>query len=213
MQATWIETETTIDTVSCKGQDITLTNVKAMKNLVNNDIIIHPSALFEAEMQQLAKQVNVEFRDIATLLAIQAKPGLFKEGETLYKYHLQKQLFYFWKRLEKMGVAKFPEEEFVAAKNGPVPKELNNDLERLVSDGVLSVKKEKWRDTESKRIILTPKGVALAECIWGLVPDLLLEVATDVKERIFPLDPETVRHKVHQEFPQYKNSYIENDIE
>lgn len=214
MQGTWLETETVVETVDWKGKPLQLTGVKAIKNSVTGEILVHPSEISRAEIRQIAKRFNIEPRDVATLIMIQAKPGYFKEGEVLFKYHLQKQLFYLWKALEKNGYGEtLPVDDFIPAKNGPKPKNLDADLDRLVEKKLIIIKKEKWDGHESKRIILTSKGSSMAESIWDIAPEPFKEIAIKVKERIHPLSPETVRHLVHTEYPEYKCTYTENDIE
>ena len=94
---------------------------------------------------------------------ILAKPGPFKGGEVLYKYHLQKLLFYLWKKLEEDEYGdSLPRDNFVAAANGPVPEHLNDDLERFEKGGWVKTRNEKWEKAVSKRIILTSKGQSLA---------------------------------------------------
>lgn len=214
MQGTWLETETVIETVNWKGEPLKLSDVKAIKNTITGEILVHPAEIARAEIRQIAKCFDIKPRDVATLLMIQAKPSYFKEGEVLFKYHLQKQLFYLWKTLQKNGYGEsLPVDEFIPAKNGPKPKNLDADLDRLVEKKLITIKKEKWDGQESKRIILTAKGTTIAESIWNIAPEPYKEVAIKVKERIHPLTPERVRHLVHNEYPEYKCSYTENDIE
>lgn len=214
MERAWLEIEITVDTVNWKGEPIKLSEVKAIKNAVTGELLVHPSEIAKAEVRQIAECFNLQPRDVATLLMIQAKPSFFKEGEVFYKYHLQKQLFYLWKTLDKCGYGEsLPVDHFVAAKNGPKPENLDADLQRLVEKKLITIKKEKWDNIESKRITLTPEGAKTAEAIWNVLPDPYKEVAIKVKERIHPLTPDRVRHLVHNEYPEYKNTYTENDIE
>jgi DNA-binding PadR family transcriptional regulator len=214
LERTWLETEITVDTVNWKGEPIQLSDVKAIKNVVTGEVLVHPSEIAKAEVRQIAECFNLQPRDVATLLMIQAKPGYFKEGEVFYKYHLQKLLFYLWKTLDKCGYGEsLPVDHFVAAKNGPKPENLDADLQKLVEKKLITIKKEKWDNKESKRITLTPEGATTAEAIWKVLPDPYKEVAIKVKERIHPLTPDRVRHLVHNEYPEYKNTYTENDIE
>lgn len=216
MQGTWLETETVVETVNWKGEPLQLSGVKAIKNTATGEILVNPIEIARAEIRQIAKCYDLEPRDVATLLMIEAKPGIFKQGEVLFKYHLQKQLFYLMKALEKNGYGQsLPIDDFIPAKNGPKPKNLDDDLNRLVEKKLITIKKEKWDGEahESKRIILTAKGASVAESIWSDAPDPFKEVAIKVKERIHPLAPETVRHLVHTEYPEYKCTYTENDIE
>jgi hypothetical protein len=147
-----------------------------------------------------------------------ARPGDFPEGEVFYKYHLQKMMFYMWKSLDKTYGDSLPLDRFIPADNGPVPKHLDNDLQRFEENKLIRIRPEKWADATkkivtSKRIMLTEDGKRIAQKLWDRLPDPYKEIALGVKKRIYPLDPDSVRALVHKEFPEYKNSYVKNDIE
>jgi DNA-binding MarR family transcriptional regulator len=90
---------------------------------------------------------------------------------------------------------------------------LDEDLERLEKKGLVKVRSEQTEYGKSKRIILTREGTKIADEIWNALPDPYKEIAIKVKERIHPLSPDRVRQLVHNEYPEYKNTYVENDIE
>jgi len=213
MESKWIETVTDVTTMNWRGELIHLTGVRALKNAKTGKIRVYPYDVAKAEVSNIAERINILPRDLGTLLILYAKPGNFKEGDVLYKYHLQKILFYLWKELEKKYAGSFPRDEFIAAENGPVPKSLKEDLERLEKEGLVKTRSERWIDHTSKRIILTEEGLRVAKELWESVPTPYIEEALRVKERIYPLDPETVRHLVHREYPEYRETYIKNDIE
>lgn len=191
-----------------------LSNVKALRDLKTGRIRVYPYEVAKAEIREIARKFDLEPRDVGFFLMILAKPGPFLEGEVLYKYHLQKLLFYLWKGLGKHGYAdSLPRDEFIAAENGPVPENMKDDLQRLETLGLLTTKPEKWDEYTSMRIILTDKGTHLSKRLWEEVPVPYKHVALEVKEKIYPLDPETVRRRVHEEYPEYKDSYVKNDIE
>lgn len=177
-------------------------------------IRVHPYEVAKAEIRTIADKLCLQPRDVGTLLMILAKPGPFPEGEVLYKYHIQKMLFYLWKEMGINGYGEsLPRDEFLAARNGPVPENMKDDLQRLEDLGLLQTKPEKWNDYTSLRVLLTDDGLRLSKELWGEVAEPYKRVALKVKEEIYPLDPETVRHKVHEEYPEYRDTYIENDIE
>jgi hypothetical protein len=180
--------------------------------------MVYPSEVAKAEINQIAEQLNICPRDAGTLLMILAKPGNFNEGDVFYKYHLQKMMFYMWKMLDKTYGESLPLDRFLPAENGPVPEHLDEDLQRFEKNKLIRVKYEKWKDTSnntitSKRIILTEDGKKMAEELRHRLPEPYEKVALNVKKRIYPLDPEKVRHLVHKEFPEYRNTYRKNDIE
>jgi hypothetical protein len=169
----------------------------------------------KAEIKMLAEQHNLEPKDVSLLLILFAKPGPFEEGKVFYKYHLNKMLFYQWKEMQKQGLGEtFPRYEFEAAPRGPVPKNLGKDLKRLKEEGILLLSYEKWgKGPKEASLItaLTPEGVRLAAKLARQVLEPLKEVTVEVKNELFPLDPVTIREKVHKEYPEYKRTYVELD--
>lgn len=210
----WAEMEIDLKAINWKGDPITLTSVKALKNLRTGKVRVLPEEVTRAEIRGLAVKHCLLPRDIGLLLILKAKPGNFKEGDVLFKYHLQKMAFYLWKGLEKNGLLDaIPRDEFIAARNGPKLAHLDEDLARLVEQGLIRIKEEKWGDIKSKRIIVTSDGEELANTLWDEIPTPYEEIATKVKERIYPMTPSQVRTAVHTEYPEYQSTYVENDIE
>lgn len=214
----WVETETTIETVNWRGNPIQIPRVKALKDPKTGEIMVYPSEVAKAEVNQIAEELGVCPRDVGTLLMLLAKPGNFNEGDVFYKYHLQKMMFYMWKSLDKIYGDSLPLDCFIPAENGPIPKHLEDDLKRFEQNKLIRIRLRKWEDEfkqrfMSKRITLTDEGKRIAEKLWYRLPDPYKTIAMNVKKRIYPLSPEKVRHLVHKEFPQYKNTYVKNDIE
>jgi len=86
-------------------------------------------------------------------------------------------------------------------------------LQRLTDNKLIKTKYQNWEQVQSKRIMLTEEGTKMTKELWSILPDPYKELAIKVKERIYPLTPERVRQLVHNEYPEYRDSYIENDIE
>jgi hypothetical protein len=218
LEQKWIETETTVDTVNWKGEPIKVQKVKAFQDPKTGEIFAYPSEVSKAEINQFAEEIGVCPHDVSTLLMLCVKPGNFNEGDIFYKYHLQKMMFYLWKSLEDVFGDSLPLDSFIAAENGPVPTNLNEDLTRLEKCGLLAVKIQKWNDENkkeqhSKRIMLTAKGSSIATEVCQRVPDIFMESALNVKSKLYPKSPEEVRHLVHKEYPEYRDTYVKNDIE
>lgn len=213
----WVETRINVETVNWRGMPVTITGVKALLDKESGMTRIHPYALAQAEIENLAERFSIEPRDIATMLILYAKPGHFKGGEVLFKYHLQKMLFYLWKELGNYGYYEsMPRDEYIAAKNGPKPSGIDEDLTRFLDNELITIREEFWdpeAEGPSKRIILTEKGYSLAEEIWNEVPIPYRKTAIEVKTRIHPMEPTKVRHLVHMEYPEYRDTYVENDVE
>jgi hypothetical protein len=218
MAQKWIETETTIDTVNWRGEPIQIPNVKAFKDPKTGEILAYPSEVSKAEINQLAKELSICSRDIPTLLMLYVKPGNFNQGDVFYKYHLQKMMFYLWESTKKVFLDSLPIDKIVAAENGPVPENLDKDLKRLEDCELIETKSGIWEDEEgnkhtSKRILLTAKGTDIANEVCQRLPDPFKESALNVKKRLYPMSPEAVRHLVHRQFPEYRDTYVKNDIE
>ena len=218
MEQKWIETEITLDTVNWRGEPIQIPKVKVFKDPKTGEVLVYPFEVSKAEVNQMAKELGVCSRDIPTLLMLCVKPGIFNQGDVFYKYHLQKMLFYLWESTKKVFMDSLLIDKIIAAENGPVPENLNGDLQRLEDCGLIKVKNGKWKDeagTEhtSKRILLTDKGTAIAEKVCQRLPEPFAKSALDVKKRLYPMSPEAVRNMVHRQFPKYKNTYVKNDIE
>jgi len=213
----WIKVQTEVDTYDWKGHPIHLQDVPALKNPKTGKIRIYPYEVARAELAAYAKAHGLEPRDIATLLMLYAKPGPFPGGIQPLRYRLNKSLFYQWKENEKHLLGEsLPRDNFVAAPRGPIPENLNGDLDRMKQLGIVDLKFIKWGEGElnkSMTIMLTEKGTEIAKSLWNKVPEPFLKVTLKVKERIFPLDSKTIRERVHREYPDYKLTYTELDTD
>ncbi len=212
-----MEIKTEIETVDWKGNPIRLNDVPAMRNKRTGRIAVDPEALSLAEMTALAKKYSLEPRDMAFLLMVFAKPGHFEAGVMPHKYRLNKSLFYLWKYLEKEGLGEaFPHDNMVPFPKGPVPEHIDSDMERLEKQDLIKVfltpwgkgQGEKYRTTE-----LRPEGMKIAEKLWRDVPDPFKQEILKVKEDIYPLDPESIKKRVHRDYPEYRKGYLEPDTE
>ena len=218
MEQKWIETETTVQTVNWKGEPIQVPKVKAFKNPKTGEIFAYPSEISKAEINQIADNLGICPRDVPTLLVLCAKPGNFNEGDVFYKYHLQKMIFYLWESTRKVFLDSLPIDKIIAAENGPVPENLNEDLPRLEKCGLIHIKNDAWEDDDgvkhtSKKIMLTGKGTTIANEVCQRLPEPFTESALNVKKRLYPMSPEAVREMVHKQFPEYRDTYVKNDIE
>ena len=217
MKSGWLETTVTIDSVDSRGNPILLKNVPAVKYKDTEKIRVDPFAVSRAEIKYYTDEKGLLERDAALLFLICAKPGVFKEGEIHYKYHLNKMLFYYWKNLEKRHLGEaFPHDDFKKEKRGPVPLHIDEDLKRLQEEGLVELSYHQWGQSEkqsSLKIELTEKGIAVTKEIWSSVEDIFYLEAIETKELIFPLSPNTIKEKVHREFPEYQLIYMEEDLD
>ena len=215
MESVWEKTQIDLKATNWRGKTIHLKNVPAIKNKKTGRICVYPSEVAKAEIRMLAEQYSLEPRDVPLLLMLFTKPGPFQEGYVQYKYQINKMLFYQFKELQKQGLGEsFPHDEFEAALRGPVPKNLDDDLKRLEKKGIASLSYKKWGmgpKEASLATTLTSSGVEIAAKLASQVPEPLKEVTVEVKRQLFPLDPLTIREKVHREFPEYQKTYVELD--
>ena len=216
-ESEWIQTKIDLDTVDWRGTSIHLKEVPAIKNAKTGKIRLYPEQVSLCEIESLVGQYKLNPRDAVTLLTLYAKPGIFEQGYLHTRYHMNKTLFYIWKELENKGLGEaFPHDEFEAAPKGPVPKNLESDLQHLRDRELVSLKMHRWGTgpkDESKVTELTPKGLAVAKEIWERIGEPFKKTIILIKERIFPLDPKTIRERVHRDYPQYKKTYVELDTE
>ncbi len=219
MPKEWEKTTVDMTSVDWRGDPIHLKNVPAIKNPDTGKVRVYPADVSKAEIATIAEAHDLQPRDVPTLLTILAKPGHFKEGYLHHKYRLNKTLFYLWKELENEGLGEaFPRDEFVKAPRGPVPKNLESDLKRLADNGIVTLNYVAWGksgpDSRKSLVIeLTDKGTHVAKEIWSETPEPFKKAAHKVKERYFPLDEKTIRDRVHREFPEYRESYVELDTD
>jgi hypothetical protein len=215
----WADTTVSdLDTKDWRGQTIHLKNVPAIKNVKTGKIGFDPLQLTLAQMVQIAKDFGIEPRDIPLLLTLYAKPPPhFKEGNLYARYHLNKTLFYIWKTLEKKGIGNaFPRDDFGAARAGPVPKNLKDDTRRLQQAGLLKVESHQWGEGPNKTSILTKltdEGLALSTKLAERVGEPFVSTITEQKQELFILSPETIKERVHRDFPEYRKTYTELDTE
>lgn len=213
MSEMWKETSIDLDITGWKGETLHLTKVPALKNAETGKVRVFPSEIAKAEGREMAKMRGLtDPRHILLLLALYAKPGIFKEGEIFYKYHINKILFYQWKELEKQGFGEaVVYDEFEPADRGPVPKNITTDLEQLSRTGLVETKIQQWGDRPRDgriSIKLTEQGMKIAEKLWYDAPEEVKKTTLHVKEMIYPATPEQVRKRVHQEYPEYRTSYL-----
>ena len=110
----WIETTVDVKSIDWKGKPVLLRQVPAVKHVQTGRIRVYPADVAKAEIRLLTRLRDLEPRDASLLLILYAKPGTFKEGEVLFKYHLNKMLFYLWKEMEAQTLGDtFPKDNFI----------------------------------------------------------------------------------------------------
>jgi len=210
----WVNEKEDIVSVNWKGEEITLKNVPVEKNAKTGLVRVDVDEILRAEQKLIAEQQNLDHPiAIPELLFLFADTRFFKGGEIKEKYKFNKMLFYFWKKLEKQGFGdSYIIDEFVSGRAGPIPKHLKESMMDLEKKGLVKVA---WSDNIKKPTVftLTPKGCDVSKAIWEQIPDPVKKTVIQVKEEIALLDPTALKEKVHKEFPEYKKTYTELDVE
>lgn len=210
----WVRTTTEVETVDFKGEPLVLRDVPAERNEKTGAIRVDPDDVARSEIEEIASRHSVVGRQLPLLLMLFAKPGPFSGGSVNTKYKLNKMLFYQWKRLGEQGLGEsYPKDEFRSARAGPVPIHLRDDLKALEAAGLAAVQWSERKPGVSTRVELTPKGMELARRLWFDVPEIYRDATMSVKVELFPLDPETIKAKVHEEYPKLRRTYVEVDAE
>ncbi len=185
--------------------------------------------LFKAEEHMIAKKNNVNIYNIFELALIYADVKQ-RRNAIRQKFRFNKMLFYIKKRLdEEFGEDVFIFDEMGAARSGPIPVHLGEDIKRLQGEELIDVylvkdnkkilgSKKNWEEIKGKagasiECTLTKKGEKIAKEIWNDLDIDIKEIILDVKKELFYLDTEILKNKVHSEYPEYKMSYRENDTE
>jgi len=202
-----------VNTVDWKGNPIKIANAPALQDKKTGRIWYEPQAIARAEFRQFADSLGLIPRQIPLLLMFYAQPGSFQRGYLNNKYKLNKMLFYQWKELEKVGLGEaFEHDEFVKDKKGPVPKNLYDDLRTLADRGLINVSGGP-KEHKTLTADMTKDGHHIAENIWKYVPPQYKEITTTVKSWLFPLNPNTIKDRVHEDYPEFRKIYKELDEE
>jgi hypothetical protein len=150
------------------------------------------------------------------------------------KFRFNKMLFYI-----KMGLQTLFNAESIqmhqmgAARAGPIPFELKDGLKRLEQKGLITIYNEwngkkinkgdsNWEELNRTRAgacvaVLTDSGVQIAESIWNDMNEIygaeLTELISSVKQKLFKLNTDQLKTKVHTEYPEYQHKYTDDDQE
>lgn len=206
-------TSTEVVTIDWRGNPVKLDGVPALKDRESGRLWVEPQEVVRAELNQLAKSVGIHPREIPILLLLYAQPGPFQRGYAHTKYKLNKMLFYQWKELESAGLdGAYERDEFVPGRRGPIPKHLGDDLQDLQKKRLVDLEGGK-ENRKSLEATLTGDGTAVARLLWNALPPVWNETSTKVKTWLFPLAPRTIMERVHRDFPEFRETYVEPDEE
>jgi len=208
----WAPTQVDYKSVDWVGNPIILRNVVAETCPQCGDVRLEIDDVLKAEQRYIAEKYDLDPRHLPMLLLLHAKPIMIKPDYVEQKFRFHKMLFYFWKKLcEKDFGNSYIHDAFGSARAGPVAIHINELTRSLEEKGLVKVRWAK-RPGESFRWDLTPKGKEVAEEIWKSTPDDFKETILKVKENLFLIDAEQLKHKIHREYPAYRRNYTIADM-
>lgn len=185
------------------------------------------SDLIKADERRIAKKYGISEYNIFELALLYADVKQRKKA-IRQKFRFNKMLFYIKKKMEEeYGKDSFIFDKMGQARAGPIPAHLGDDIKDLkekkyieiylIKDGKkIAGSKENWeklKHTASIECILTRKGHRLAKELWQELDMRMKEIIVEVKENLMYIDTEELKRKVHNEYPEYKKNYIDNDKE
>lgn len=211
----WIPTTTDFETVSWDGQPLILRDLPAKSCPLCNETIVEADEVVRAEQKVTAARLGLSPREANILLFLHAPGPRFTEsGYIEEKYRFNKMLFKLWKELDNEGLGQsFLHDGFRADRRGPVPENLGEDSASLETKGLV---KMRWGGKTAKtsyRWDLTPEGHELARQLFELTPQAMRDAVSKTKAELFLLDSTQLKHKIHDEFPEYKRRYAVEDKE
>lgn len=185
------------------------------------------SDLIKAEERWIAEKNNISIFNIFELALLYADVKQ-KRNAIREKYRFNKMLFYIWKKLEEeFGEDVFIFDKMVAARAGPIPASLTEDIKNLearklleiylVKDGkILPGSRKNWQAIKGKakagiECNLTKEGLNVARNVWRDLDPELHEIILAVKKEINYMDRNKIKTKVHKDYPMYKKNYIKED--
>ncbi|MCP6718617.1 MAG: hypothetical protein KJI71_00110 [Patescibacteria group bacterium] len=219
--------KTSIKVLDVKNKKAELEDIPLYREEDTGDELYLFSDLIKADERRIAKKYGISEYNIFELALLYADVKQRKKA-IRQKFRFNKMLFYIEKKFEEeYGEDSFLFDEMGAARAGPIPVHLGEDIKDLnekkyieiylVRDGKkISGSKENWekfKHTASIECILTRKGHRLAKEIWEELDIRMKEIIVEVKEDLMYIDTELLMQKVHDEYPEYRKNYTENDKE
>lgn len=218
--------------ISVKSRDntyseVTLEDVPLYQEEKTGEELVTLADIIRAEERRVAKKYRITEYNLFELALLYADVKQ-RTKAIRQKFRFNKMLFYVWKKIEdEYGEGTFIFDQMGSARSGPIPIHLYEDIKDLQKKEIIEIylvkdgKKipgskdnwEKYKSTASIECILTKKGEKLAKSIWSELDTELMEIILDVKKKMFFMDTEELKKKVHKEYPEYRKNYVENDVE
>jgi len=210
----WVPTKVDMESVDWEGREIALKQVPAEYNKKRDLVRVDIDEIIKAEQEFIAREHELDPREIEVLLILYADSPYFKGGFIEQKFRFNKMLFYLWQRMDKEGYANaIIHDKFGSARAGPIPIHLTDFLEDLEKKDIIKVRWAKRKPGVSFKCQLTKKGEKIAESIWNKTPPDIKQIVKKTKMELFAIDATQLKEKVHKEYPEYKKVYTELDTE
>jgi hypothetical protein len=197
------------------GRRVTLPTFPVSKDAKSGEVYFDPVAALNVYYARAAADAGLESARDGSLLSLLVAPlGHISAPFVLRKYSLNKGLFYQWKYSEAQGLGTaFPHDSFSAARKGPVPDHLDEDLSRLEKAGFVTVKRPvPGKDGRQPWLIeLTHHGSEAAKRFFEATEPWFRMSTIEAKGLVTTLTPETLMARVHSEYPEYRLRYTEVD--
>jgi len=213
----WIPVEVDYKSSGWQGEPVLLKRIPAESCPKCNVIRVDSDEILRAEQKLLAGEIGVAPEELLVLLLLYA-PAEKMHPKYPHKiemrYRMNKMLFYLWKRLEERGFGdSWIHDVFESKERGPVPVHLNEIAKSLEAKGLVRIQ---WGGKVVKKPFiydLTQKGSNQMKDMWSKVPEEFRSTANAVKEELLFIDTENLKHKVHREYPDYKATYKQLDVD
>ncbi len=206
---------TDVDVLLDSGFPVHVEGVEGAKDPKSGSVYIDPVGALRAYYEKMARAVGLsELRDASLLSMLTAPIGGIEVPWVLRKYSLNKMLFYQLKRAEANGLGSaFPHDNFVAERKGPVPENIDSDLDRLESAGLIVIRRHDPTQVQHQPwvIELTEQGRAVGRRFFDSTETWFRRATIETKKEILPLNPAKLKARVHSDFPKLRRKYIEVD--
>jgi len=211
----WLPIAIDYETVDSSGGSITLKNMIAEANPHTNEIRIDIDEVIRQEQIILAEEYGIRPRQLQILLFLYAKGPRFATHQPIkQKYTFNKMLFYLFKKLEELGFKRsFIHDQIECLRRGPVPVNLKEDTEELAKRKLIRLQEGGKKHQRPYVYELTDEGKRVASELWKKSPKIVVDTITKIKQDLLLLDSTALMHKVHEEYPEYRDTFVEEDRE
>ncbi len=219
--------KTKVDILDNFDEEVELDDIPLYMDEESGDELYLFSDILKADEIRIAKKYGISTYNIFELVLLYADVNQRREG-IKQKFRFNKMLFYLDKELQKeYGEDSLVFDKMGVARAGPIPVHLKDDINELKSKKLIDIRvvkdgntvkgsKENWEKFKNRgsiECLLTKRGRKLAKNIWYELDPEIREITIDIKQKLLFLDTEELKRKVHEEYPEYRKDYSQNDTE